>query len=408
MTKTVLLIEDDAALRASLAQTLELEDITVQQAASYIEAIDHISDRFEGVILSDIRMPGKDGFDVLGTAQARDAELPVILLTGEGDVPTAVRAMSEGAHDFLEKPCAPDHLIEVLNRALEHRKLVLKNRATEARLRRSDAAATHFPGDAPVTDALREALRRAAVLPVHLHINGATGAGKRLAAYTVHALSVEREAHLGLSLLGATEDALPNLVIPAKPCTLSLKHLEAATATQMIQLLGLIEVHPQLRVVTSSKRDLKELRDAGLNEELYFTLSLMEITVPTLAQRKADLRVIFEGLVRQAVRSMNGDMPIIPEGLFTEVLTRDWPGNLAELRSFANSFALGLTEQPMAAETPLAIQVDAFERVILIDTLRRKDGKAAQAAEALGLPRKTFYDKLARHGLRAKDYKRSG
>ncbi|MEL7212318.1 MAG: response regulator [Pseudomonadota bacterium] len=407
MSKSVLLIEDDAALRASVAQTLELEDITVTQAASYIEAVDHISASFDGVILSDIRMPGKDGFDVLGTAQARDADLPVILLTGEGDVPTAVRAMSEGAHDFLEKPCAPDHLVEVLNRALEHRKLVLKNRATEARLRRSDAAATHFPGDAPVIDNLRDALRRAATLPVHFHINGASGAGKRLAAYTVHALSSDRDAQIGLSLRGASDEALLTLDIPALPCTLSLKHLEAATPTQMVQLLSLMETHPQMRVITSSTLDLMQLRDAGLNEELYFTLNLMEITVPTLAQRKSDLRVIFEGLVRQAVRSMNGDMPVVPEGLYTEVLTRDWPGNLAELRSFANSFALGLTEQSFTTETPLSEQMDAFERVILIDTLRRKDGKAAQAAEALGLPRKTFYDKLARHGLRAKDYKRS-
>ncbi|WP_224823230.1 sigma-54 dependent transcriptional regulator [Cognatishimia sp. MH4019] len=407
MSKAVLLIEDDAALRASVAQTLELEDITVTQAASYIEAVDHISAQFDGVILSDIRMPGKDGFDVLGAAQACDTDLPVILLTGEGDVPTAVRAMSEGAHDFLEKPCAPDHLVEVLNRALEHRKLVLKNRATEARLRRSDAAATHFPGDAPVIDTLREALRRAAALPVHLHINGAAGSGKRLAAYTVHALSADRDMQIGLSLRGAADDALTTLDIPTLPCTLSLKNLEAATPTQMVQLLSLMEAHPQLRVITSSTLDLMQLRDAGLSEELYFTLNLMEITVPTLAQRKGDLRVIFEGLVRQAVRSMNGDMPVIPEGLFTEVLTRDWPGNLAELRSFANSFALGLTEQPFAAETSLSEQMDAFERVILIDTLRRKDGKATQAAEALGLPRKTFYDKLARHGLRPKDYRRA-
>ena len=406
MSKAVLLIEDDAALRASLAQTLELEDMTVTQAASYIEAVDHISSAFEGVILSDIRMPGKDGFDVLGTAQGRDPDLPVILLTGEGDVPTAVRAMSEGAHDFLEKPCAPDRLVDVLNRALEHRKLVLRNRATEARLRRSDAAATHFPGDAPVTEELREALRRAAALPVHLHITGAGGAGKRLAAHTVHALSVEREVQLSLSLQGAADEALNGLDVPETPCTLSLKHLEAGTPTQMAQLLGLMETRPQLRVITSSKLDLMQLRDAGLNEELYFTLNLMEITVPTLAQRKADLRVIFEGLVRQAVRAMNGDMPVIPEGLFTEVVTRDWPGNLAELRSFANSFALGLTEQPQTAEMPLSDQMDAFERVILIDTLRRKNGKAAQAAEALGLPRKTFYDKLARHGLKPKAYRR--
>jgi len=113
MNMQVLLVDDDALVREALGQTLELADITAILAGSYIEAKDHISDRFDGVVVSDIRMPGKDGFALLEYVQSVDADLPVILLTGEGDIPMAVKGISAGAFDFLEKPCAPKDLLAV-------------------------------------------------------------------------------------------------------------------------------------------------------------------------------------------------------------------------------------------------------------------------------------------------------
>mgnify|MGYP001815789792 CR=1 FL=1 len=134
----------------------------------------------------------------------------------------------------------------------------------------------------------------------------------------------------------------------------------------------------------------------------------MQIAVPSLAQRRKDLAVIFEALVRQTVRAMNGDMPDIPESLYAQVIARDWPDNLPELRNFARSFALGLNVKSDAAthaELGLSEQLDAFEKLVLSDTLRRFGGKSAKVADALGLPRKTLYDKLAKHGLKAKDFR---
>ena len=129
MVSKVLIIEDDAALRASIEQTLELEDLVPVPTGSLLQARRSIRSNFQGVVLSDIRMPDHDGFDVLQFCQARDAELPVVLLTGHSDVPTATRAIKEGAYDYLEKPIEPVRLIEVLRRALDHRALVLENRA---------------------------------------------------------------------------------------------------------------------------------------------------------------------------------------------------------------------------------------------------------------------------------------
>ena len=121
--RKVLLVDDDAAVREALGQTLELAEFDAVTAGSFVEAKDLIGPRFEGVIVSDIRMPGRDGFHLLDYAHEQDTELPVILLTGEGDIPMAVRAMSAGAFDFLEKPCAPQDLISVIERVLRTRGL---------------------------------------------------------------------------------------------------------------------------------------------------------------------------------------------------------------------------------------------------------------------------------------------
>ena len=128
MMRRVLLVDDDRAVREALGQTLELAGLSPTVAGSYIEAKDHIGPGFEGVVVTDIRMPGKDGFALLDLVQSADAELPVILLTGEGDVPMAVRAMAGGAFDFLEKPCSGKALLAVVEKALETRARVMETR----------------------------------------------------------------------------------------------------------------------------------------------------------------------------------------------------------------------------------------------------------------------------------------
>ena len=143
MSGAVLVVDDDRPVREALVQTLELADWTVRAAGSFIEARDHIARDYPGVILSDIRMPGRDGFHLLAHARQVDPDLPVILLTGEGDIPMAVKAMGEGAFDFLEKPCAPEQLLAVLERALKNRALVLENRRLKAQLETGDPAAAY-------------------------------------------------------------------------------------------------------------------------------------------------------------------------------------------------------------------------------------------------------------------------
>ena len=140
MSGKVLLVEDDAPVREALAQTLELAGLSVTPANSFIVAKDHISRRFEGVVVSDIRMPGKDGMELLRFAQKTDPDLPVILLTGEGDIPLAVDAVGQGAFDFLEKPCPAEQLVATVERALGARRIALDDRRMKASIQAGDAA----------------------------------------------------------------------------------------------------------------------------------------------------------------------------------------------------------------------------------------------------------------------------
>lgn len=134
MIQKVLIIEDDAALRASIVQSLDLEGLEPIPTSSFTQARRTIRSNFKGVILSDIKMPDHDGFDILRFTKNCDPDLPVVLLTGFSDVPTAMRAVKEGAYDYLEKPCDPDKLVDTLRRALKHRALVLQNRTYRVEL----------------------------------------------------------------------------------------------------------------------------------------------------------------------------------------------------------------------------------------------------------------------------------
>lgn len=386
MTRQVLLVEDDDALRESLRQTLDLEGISVIATAHFVQARRTVRANFNGVVLTDIRMPGQDGFDVLAMVRAADEELPVVMLTGEGDVPMAIRAMKEGAYDFLEKPCATDHLLGVLNRALDHRALILKTRAMERRLKRSDLASVNFPGDSAISRDLRASLRQAAESGMHILLTGPDGVGKKQASHTLFHLM-----GLGGGFQPVNWPLSAGFEPAADTTVLSVKHLERATDATVLQ--ALLDANPDLRLI---------LHTSGGMPATLCDLSYVPVAIPDLAARHADLPAIFEELLRQAARNADRDMPPVSAEVLTHIAGRHWSGNLAELRAFANTYLKGDAAQLQPQS--LAERMETYERSVLEDALRRHDGKAAAAAEELGLPRKTFYDRAARYGLRPKDY----
>ncbi len=404
MTTRVLLIEDDEDLRTSLTQTMELAGLDPVPTNGLVQARRSIRSNFNGVILSDIRMPHQDGFDVLAHAQRMDPELPVILLTGHSDVPTALRAMKEGAWDYLEKPCSTERLQEVLTRALNHRALVLKSRQIETAMLRNDAAAVTFPGTSDASETLRTSLRSVAATRQHVHVWGDMGTGKRQAAYVINQLAADPVQFLRVNL--QTPDALAShLSIPNFETDLSAKRLHEANQSQLRELVDLVYANPKLRLITSSVHGLADLKGTPLTDDISLVEQFVEIRLPTMEERKADLPEIFTTLLHQIIRSMDGDMPDVPEAVFAQILSRTWPGNLLELRSFAMSFALGDGMDQDTGAPTLAEQIDAFEKLILIQTLKRSGGRVIEAADALGVPRNTLYDRMARHNLSARDFR---
>ena len=406
MKDRVLLIEDDDALRTALTQSLELADLMVIQANGLDQAKRAIRANFPGVVLSDMRMPHQDGFAVLERVKSVDPDLPVIFLTGEADVSSAVQALQDGVYDFLEKPCAVDTLLSVLRRALSHRQIVLQARRLETMLEHSDAAAIHFPGRTSASTQLRKDLRRLAPLPVHVHFHGEDGAGKRLAAHTLQVLAGS-EPHVARVNFGASGDAQVIGTDADTPIpVLLLKDIDRAEPGELAQLqLDIQRLSPE-RILSTGRDPLAVGAPAW---PLFPSDSApVNVAVPSLLQRSADLPLIFEGLVRLAARNFDTDMPEITAQILSDVASRAWRGNLPELRRKARDMVLNVPNaDPEGDKLGLAEQVQNFEKSLIIEALRRNNGQASRAAEDLKLPRKTFYDKLAKYQIEPRHMKPS-
>ncbi len=409
MTRRVLLVDDDAAVREALAQTLELAEFTPVPAGSFVAAKDHIRADFPGVIVSDIRMPGRDGFHLLTYARDVDPELPVILLTGEGDIPMAVQAMGQGAFDFLEKPCAASDLLVVLERAFAQRSQVMEKRALKSELERGDPAARLLFGLSPQAEALRERVRNVAPTGAEVLVTGPPGSGVSKVAEVVHLMSpvaqgpfVKRagSALTAEELLQGCEDAAGG--------SLFLDEISAMPQATQYAALERIEQGTDARILAGTTADLAALSDEGrFNADLFYRLDVMQVRIPSLAERPEDIPVIFRHYVAQAAEQAGIPEPEITSDHLASLMARDWPGNARSLMSAAMRFVLGMPEDvAQAAELGLSDQMARVERSLLIAALGRHNGKASDAAKALKLPRKTFYDKLARYQIRPEDYRR--
>lgn len=408
MTRKVLLVDDDRAVREALGQTLDLAGLTPVLAGSYIEAKDHLSAEFAGVVLSDIRMPGKDGFALLELARKLDPELPVILLTGEGDVPTAVRGMASGAFDFLEKPCAPRDLLAVVEKALRTRALVLENRALRRELKKGDAATRMLVGQSAVSEALREATRAAARSGAEVLISGPPGAGNSKVAEVIHLLSAAAmRAFVKLPAATLLPEALEAAFARAEGGTLYIDEVADLPQPAQFALLEMLEAKPATRLIAGTYRDLRaEATQGTFHPDLYWKLDVMRVRVPSLAERPEDIPLLFRHYVQIACEQSSLPMPEITSELTARLMTRPWRGNARALMSEAMRFAMGLgAQESVAADLGLAERMALVERQLLAEALSRAQGNATEAAAALKLPRKTFYDKLTRHRIRPEDYR---
>ncbi|PZM14524.1 sigma-54-dependent transcriptional regulator [Rhizobium tubonense] len=444
-TSGIFLIDDDRDLLKATTQTLELAGFSVSAFSAAADALGALDANLVGVVVSDIRMPQIDGLQLFDRVRRLDADLPVILMTGHGDIPMAVKAIQDGAYDFITKPFATDRLVQSVRRAVEKRHLVLENRALRDA---AEQAQDSLPliGQTAAMERLRHTLRQIADTDVDVLVTGETGSGKEVVASLLHRWSRRASGNFVALNCGA----LPETVIEselfghepgaftgaqkkrigriehASGGTLFLDEIESmppSTQVQMLRVLEMREVTPlgtnevrpvDLRVVAAAKVDLGDPRQRGdFREDLYYRLNVVTISIPPLRDRRDDIPLLFGYFTERAATRFKRSIPMISADLHRHLQSHEWPGNVRELSHFAERFVLGL--EPAAAARPdqnpasdgalpLPARVERYEADIIRETLTLNDGDIRRTIEALGIPRKTFYDKLQRHGIVRGDF----
>ncbi len=442
----VAFIDDDEVLRAANVQALMLAGLTVAAYGSAEAALAELDAAFPGVVVSDVRMPRMDGLTLFHKLKRLDGDLPVILITGHGDIAMAVEAMREGAYDFVAKPYPMDRLLSAVRHALEKRRLVLENRELK---RQAEAASADLPllGIGPAMDRLRQVLRQLADADVDVLVEGETGTGKEVVAHTLHRWSRRASQHLVAVNCGALPEAMieselfgheagaftgavkkrVGRIEHASGGTLFLDEIEAMSPALQVKLLrvlearevqplGTNEIRPvNLRVVAASKVDLIDLvRKGDFREDLYYRLHVATVHVPPLRERREDLPVLFGHFLGQAAQRFGREPPALTAAVRHHLDTHGWPGNVRELAHFAERVALGLpgprsaappADADLASPVPLPERVEAFEAAEIRAALSATRGDVQAAVRTLGIPRKTFYDKLRRHGIDQASYR---
>ncbi len=404
----VLLVDDDAAVREALGQTLELADMEPILAGSFIVAKDVISRGFDGVVVTDIRMPGRDGFHLLEHSQAVDPELPVILLTGEGDIPMAVKGMSGGAFDFLEKPCAPQQFLDVVTRASEFRRGVLAARNHRTAAEAGDVASRLLLGVSEPSERLRVQVRAVARSQSDVLIWGEPGTGTSKVAEVIHLLSERsKRGFVKRAATGLSAEALAEALQAAQGGSLFLDEVFELSESAQRVLLDHLEQGGGARVLAASD-ELPKSRSGhaeGAASSLFAQLDGVSIRIPALRERPEDIPVLFRHYLAIACEQANLPLPKVSVEHMARLMANPWPGNARALMDAAMRHAMGLPDRDAVEQLSLAERMAQVERSVIIEVLRAHGGHATETAKALQLPRKTFYDKLGRHSIRPEDYR---
>ena len=442
----VLIIEDDPDIALGCEQALQLEGIACECVASAEQARKHLASNgaqdFEGVVVSDIRLPRMDGMAFLRELMALDAELPVVLITGHGDVSMAVQAMKDGAQDFLEKPFAPELLVGAVRRALERRRLVLEVRSLRRQLESADNLEHRLLGRAPNMQRLRQTLQSLARSAADVLIVGETGAGKELVARCLHEASSRSAGNFVAINCGGLPDTLFDSemfgseagaftgagkkrigkIEHASGGTLFLDEIESMPMAMQIKLLRVLQervlerlgsntlIPVDCRVIAATKVDLLELSRQGLfRADLYYRLNVATLPVPPLRERREDLPLLFEHFALQAAARHQRPVPDLTSARLQVLMAHDWPGNVRELRNVAERMVLGIEagSPPFSVEPAescaqarsLSGTMESIERALIADALRQNEGHLTRTAQALNTPKTTLHDKIRKYGL---------
>ena len=446
----VYLVDDEAQVRQATEQWLQLAGFEVkgfEDAASALQAIDV---NFPGILITDVKMPIMDGQELLREALKKVPDLPVILVTGHGDVSMAIQSVREGAYDFIEKPYDPDQLVETVHRACEKRHLTMDNQQLQRQLAEGSGIETRIIGVSAGIVALRRELLRLAKIDTNVIIYGETGCGKELVAQCLHEFGPrssnrfvplncgaipenlfesELFGHEAGAFTGASKRRIGKFEY-AEGGTLFMDEVEGMPLHLQIKVLrtlqeGTIErlgdnrsLPVDVRVISATKIELKG--DESFRQDLYYRLNVGQLYIPPLRDRQEDIPLLFEYFARQAAASHDIEYSTCSSQEMRSLQQYSWPGNVRELRNIAMRYGLdprcNLTELlvptsvPLisgAVDTglPLGIQVQNFEAQILRRCLQKHQGNILSVMDELDLPRRTLNQKMQKYGINRADFK---
>jgi len=431
----VLVIEDDDDIRLGCLQALALAGVRAEGFSSAEKAPRALSRDRCHVVVSDIRLPGMDGTALLGQLMERDSDLPVILMTGHGDVQMAVQAMKDGAYDFIQKPFQSCELVAVVKKALEKRRLSLEVRQLRRQVAVIGGLENRIIGRSAAITELRAIVQEVAAMPTDVILLGETGTGKELIARCLHDLSGRKGPFVALNCGGLPETLFESEIFGheagsfsgasrqrigkiehAHGGTLFLDEIESMPIAMQVKLLRVLQervverlgsnqlIPVDFRVIAATKADLLALSEEGeFRADLHFRLSVAAIDLPPLRARREDIPLLFDTFVNQAAVRLNRAPPPVRDAVTRELLAHDWPGNVRELRNQAERYVLGLRTAPGGAvpEGPVALTtaVETFERSLIVEALRRNDGNMSRTAEAMQIPKTTLFGKIRKYDI---------
>ncbi len=433
MSANIYIVDDDADHLSALCDLVQTSGFTVRAFALAEDALGAMVDDPD-LIISDLRMPKMDGIAFLKEVKAQNFGVPVVLLTGHGDIGHAVEAIRAGAEDFLEKPYDSAHLLAVVRRALEAQAA----RREVARLQTvlAEHADVSILGKSRAMREFRKRIAALASVDLDVVITGETGTGKELAARAIHAAGTRRDGPFVALNCAALPEAMAETILfghgagvfahdskgrvgkleAAHGGTLMLDEVETMHAPIQAKLLRVLQERSiermgetaarplDVRVIATSKTNLRQLDT--FRPDFYFRLAGTELTTPTLHEAGEDIPLIFAHYAQLAARRYGRADPEVPWALAQKLKRLAWTGNVRELKTSAEAYALGIFDiggvaGPSVGPMTLAERVSEFEAREISAVLDTHAGNTLRAAETLGLPRRTLNDKMRRYGLSA-------
>jgi DNA-binding NtrC family response regulator len=446
---TILVVDDESAILDTVRILLKNEGFTVTVAQGGKAGLEALATGLFHVVLSDIRMPGAGGIEILKAARERDGDTPVILMTAQAELRTAIEAVNRGAFHYIQKPFTNDELVAICRRAAETRQLKIENKTLKQEIRRRDRSQSVKP--LGKSKAFAEVLRLAEmVAPTDstVLISGESGTGKEVIARYIHELSPRAEGaflsincgalpeslleselfgHVKGSFTGAVKDH-DGLFVAASGGSFLLDEIGETTPATQVKLLRVLQerevipvgstqaVKVDVRLIAATNRDLEEeMRTGRFRSDLFYRLNVIAIHLPPLRSRKDDIPILAEAFLARMAQERKTEAHTLGTEAVDALMAFDWPGNVRELENAleraatltrageipASALPAKVTErraEPLVADRPPGNPaLEVIERAYIMFVLQSEGGNKTRAAEVLGIDPSTLYRKLGRY-----------